>query len=134
MHVLACSFKDLTRAHLQAGVTDNTPVHVLGGSVVPIGQPGSMTTATARASPLTLLVALAPANASRGAQRCAGPCAVPQVLFQYRRPCPMHASCAQRCAGPCVVPQVLPKLALCLMHASRVQRCAGPCAVPQVLS
>ena len=90
----------------QAGVTDNTPVHVLGGSVLPVGQPGSMTTAAARASPLTLLVALAPVNASR-AQRCTGPCAVPQVHIpnigsMMRRPHHMQPVCLGCLRAPMV--------------------------------
>ena len=35
--------------HAQAGITDNTPVYVLGGSIVPIGVNGTNTTTFARA-------------------------------------------------------------------------------------
>jgi hypothetical protein len=36
-------------AHAQAGITDNTPVYVLGGNIIPIGVNGTNTTTGARA-------------------------------------------------------------------------------------
>lgn len=40
----------------------DTPLHVLAGSIIPMQQPGHLTTADSRASPLTLLVALTQAS------------------------------------------------------------------------
>ena len=68
----------------QADVTDNTPVHVLGGNILPIGGEGSMTTTAARASPLTLLVALTTLGAQPPADRCSGPCTAPQARHLLR--------------------------------------------------
>ena len=60
-------------------MTDNTPIYMLGGNILPFGQ-GGMTTTQARNSPLTLVVALANATAaSATADRCSGKCAVPQA-------------------------------------------------------
>ena len=67
--------------HVQVGLTDDVPVFVLGGSVVPIGAAGSASTSAALAAPLTLLVALSRNdNASAAAQRCVNDCAAPQPV------------------------------------------------------
>lgn len=64
-------------------MTDNTPVHVLGGNILPVGGEGSMTSGAARAAPLTLLVALTPLGAQPVAERCSGPCTAPQARLSW---------------------------------------------------
>ena len=64
----------------QAGLTDNTPIYILGGNILPFGQ-GGMTTSQAKASPLTLVVALANATSVNTTDRCSGKCSVPQASF-----------------------------------------------------
>ena len=63
---------------MQAMVTDPTPIHVLGGNIVPLSQ-GGMNTNAARSNPLSLLVALAPVASGNSSQRCTGPCTPQQV-------------------------------------------------------
>lgn len=63
----------------QAMVTDPTPIHVLGGNIVPLSQ-GGMNTNAARSNPLSLLVALAPVASGNSSQRCTGPCTPQQVI------------------------------------------------------
>ena len=66
---------------VQVGLTDNVPVHVLGGSIVPIGAAGSSSTAAALRAPLTLLVALPRRGAgATPLQRCMPACAASQVV------------------------------------------------------
>ena len=48
---------------MQVGLTDNTPINVMGGTIVPLGQ-GGMVTDSARNSSLTLVVAFPPMNGS----------------------------------------------------------------------
>ncbi|CAL5218429.1 g109 [Coccomyxa viridis] len=60
---------------VQANVTDNTPIYILGGNILPFGQ-GGMTTTEARTSPLKLVVALANATGNATADRCSGKCSV----------------------------------------------------------
>ena len=68
-------------AVMQVGLTDNVPVHVLGGSIVPIGAAGSSSTAAALRVPLTLLIALPRDGAgATPPQRCAPACAASQVV------------------------------------------------------
>ena len=62
----------------QANVTDNVPLHVLGGIVLPLSR-GGMTTAAVRASPLTLLIALGQPYAPH-VPRC-GACSMCDQLF-----------------------------------------------------
>lgn len=59
-------------------MTDNTPIYMLGGNILPFGQ-GGMTTAEAKTSPLTLIVALANATAGNATDRCSGKCPVQQA-------------------------------------------------------
>ena len=63
-------------------MTDNTPIYILGGNILPFGQ-GGMTTTEARASPLRLVVALASTTSNAKADRCSGKCSVQEV----RSPC-----------------------------------------------
>ena len=66
---------------LQAGLTDDVPVSVLAGSIVPMGAVGSSSTAAALRAPLLLLVALPPASAApAAAQRCLPACAAAQAV------------------------------------------------------
>ena len=53
-----CDLLHALRPALQAAPTDNPPVYILGGNVVPIGANGTNTTAAARAANLTLVAAL----------------------------------------------------------------------------
>lgn len=66
---------------MQVGLTDNVPVHVLGGSIVPIGVAGSSSTATALRVPLTLFVALPRGGAgATPPERCMPACAASEVV------------------------------------------------------
>eukprot|EP00884_Botryococcus_braunii_P003098 jgi/Botrbrau1/1278/Bobra.0163s0061.1 len=58
---------------LQAGLTDDVPLHIAGGFIVPLGQ-GGMTTTEARTSPLSLLVAFPKDPSSPGLPSCGGLC------------------------------------------------------------
>ena len=58
---------------LQALITDNTPVYIAGGTVVPISA-GGVTTEQAKNAPVTLIAALAKASAISTPDRCSGPC------------------------------------------------------------
>ncbi|KAK9808029.1 hypothetical protein WJX73_006288 [Symbiochloris irregularis] len=62
-------------ATVRANVTDNTPVYIMGGSILPFGQ-GGMTTTAAEKSNLTLIVALADAASTAAVERCNGACPV----------------------------------------------------------
>ena len=65
-------------------MTDNTPIYILGGNILPFGQ-GGMTTTQARTSPLRLVVALASATATNAtADRCSGKCIVQEVSSSMR--------------------------------------------------
>lgn len=65
----------LTTAFLaQANLTDNTPVFILGGNIVPMGPNGTVTTTAARAGDLTLVAAM-PAASSTHFDRCSQGCA-----------------------------------------------------------
>jgi hypothetical protein len=59
----------------QAGLTDNPPVYVLGGNIVPLSVNGTNTTAAARAGNLTLLAALPGAQLLGSFERCGQGCA-----------------------------------------------------------
>ena len=74
----ASVIRDRRLCLFQADVTDNTPIFILGGNILPFGQ-GGMTTTEARTSPLTLIVALANATATNGTDRCSGKCPVQQA-------------------------------------------------------
>ncbi len=67
---------------VQANVTDNTPIYILGGNILPFGQ-GGMTTTQARTSPLKLVVALANTTGSATADRCSGKCPVQEVRSSH---------------------------------------------------
>jgi hypothetical protein len=60
-------------------VTDDIPVHVLGGNIVPLATPAAgsafNTTAAARAAPLTLLAALPGPPGGPAPLRCGPACA-----------------------------------------------------------
>ncbi|KAK9831002.1 hypothetical protein WJX81_007621 [Elliptochloris bilobata] len=64
---------------VHAGVTDDIPVHVLGGNIVPLATPPASfpfnTTSDAKSAPLTLLVALPGPPGAPPQQRCGGACA-----------------------------------------------------------
>ncbi|KAK9915638.1 hypothetical protein WJX75_001864 [Coccomyxa subellipsoidea] len=66
---------------VEALVTDPTPIHVLGGNIVPLSQ-GGMNTNAARSNPLSLLVALALVASGNSSQRCTGPCTPQQGAVQ----------------------------------------------------
>eukprot|EP00884_Botryococcus_braunii_P022777 jgi/Botrbrau1/9183/Bobra.0236s0014.1 len=65
-----------TTVTVTAGVTDDVPLHVAGGFILPLGQ-GGMTTTEARTSPLTLLVAFPKNSSAAGLPSCGGLCASP---------------------------------------------------------
>lgn len=58
---------------VQAELTDNPPVFILGGTIIPLGQSGMMTTSFLRASNLTLLAAF-PSPNSPAFERCGQGC------------------------------------------------------------
>jgi len=65
----------------QVGLTDNVPVHITAGSIVPMGAAGSASTAAAMRAPLTLVAALAHNDAASTApQRCLRACAATRVV------------------------------------------------------
>ena len=64
--------------YVQAGVTDNTPIYMLGGNILPFSH-GGMTTSAAKTSNLTLVVAFASVWAVGAIERCSSKCSVPQV-------------------------------------------------------
>ncbi len=74
------SCADCVLKSMQAGLTDNTPIYILGGNILPFGQ-GGMTTSQAKASPLTLVAALANATSVNTTDRCSGKCSIPQARF-----------------------------------------------------
>lgn len=95
-------------------MTDNTPIYILGGNILPFGQ-GGMTTTEARTSPLKLVVALASATSNAIADRCSGKCSMQEVSnscishpilpsVQCRRGCDCHGTAVlqlrQRLAQP----------------------------------
>jgi hypothetical protein len=109
---------------VQANVTDNTPIHVLGGNILPISR-GGMTTAAARSAPLSLLVALGKAPQGSGGstpERCSGPCTAQEVpsscLFH-----PMHGSGMRASWKNCT--HVL-AAAWSALHAMRHAVCSSP--------
>jgi len=65
--------------YAQAGVTDDIPVHVLGGNIVPLATPAAgsafNTTTAARTAPLTLLAALPGPPGGPAPLRCGPACA-----------------------------------------------------------
>ena len=61
-------------AILQAQTTDNPPVYILGGNIIPIGANGTNNTAAAMAANLTLIAAL-PGPQQPGFERCGQGCA-----------------------------------------------------------
>ncbi|KAK9822226.1 hypothetical protein WJX81_001471 [Elliptochloris bilobata] len=64
---------------LNAGVTDDVPLHVLAGNVVPLAKGHHMTTVDVRNSSLVLVVAVPKDNVVAPAARCSGACgAAPQ--------------------------------------------------------
>lgn len=63
---------------MQANVTDNTPVFILGGNILPVAA-GGMTTTEAKSSNLTLIVAFAGAASTEAMQRCNTYCPVQKV-------------------------------------------------------
>ena len=48
---------------MQVGLTDNAPIYIAGGTIMPLGQ-GGMVTDAARNSSLTLIVAFPSLNSS----------------------------------------------------------------------
>ncbi|CAL8465182.1 g4717 [Coccomyxa elongata] len=60
--------------HTAANLTDNTPVFILGGNIIPIGPNGTNTTTAARAGNLTLTAAM-PTTSSTWFDRCGKGCA-----------------------------------------------------------
>ena len=68
-----CDLLHALRPALQAAPTDNPPVYILGGNVVPVGANGTNTTAAARAANLTLVAAL-PGPHSPSFSRCGQGC------------------------------------------------------------
>ena len=64
--------------HLQAGITDNTPIYMLGGNILPFAQ-GGMTTSAAKASNVTLVVAFTSVWAAAAVERCSSKCSAPKV-------------------------------------------------------
>ena len=67
------SASELFSCCVQAALTDNPPVYILGGNIIPLGQPGMMTTSLLRASNLTLLAAFASPDAP-AFERCGQGC------------------------------------------------------------